>query len=187
MIAGGDIGLDPIGLVQRFGEQRQWISGAMAVVACVLFLGGAEQPEPELEPLGLGFPLQNVAVDLHHEGPIAEVAVGGEELGPRREDRRDLDEPHPADLLLVPVADAVGLTVAAEGGPIQPLDLTGIEAEQIPGGDPDLERKALAYALWGPLAIRNRAYFNHSKEQRFGALTPGADPDSQEDDTHELR
>jgi hypothetical protein len=24
--------------------------------------------------------------------------------------------------------------------------------------DPELERKALAYALWGPMTIRNKAY-----------------------------
>ena len=32
----------------------------------------------------------------------------------------------------------------------------------IPGGDPALERKALAYALWGPMTIRNKAYFNYA-------------------------
>ena len=34
------------------------------------------------------------------------------------------------------------------------------EVELIPEGDPPLERKALAYALWGPLAIREKAYVN---------------------------
>jgi hypothetical protein len=69
------------------------------------------------------------------------------------------------------------------------VDLTGIDAERIPDGDPALERKALAYALWGPLAIRNKAYFNHSKNQRLGALTPEASPaqSSQDDEAHELR
>ena len=33
--------------------------------------------------------------------------------------------------------------------------------ELIPEGYPAIERKALAYALWGPMMIRNRAYFNH--------------------------
>ena len=32
----------------------------------------------------------------------------------------------------------------------------------IPEGDPELERKALAYALWGPMTIRNKAYFNYA-------------------------
>ena len=69
------------------------------------------------------------------------------------------------------------------------VDLTGIKAERIVEGDPALERKALAYALWGPMTIRNRAYFNHSKNQRFGALTPEANPNqtSQDDEPHELR
>jgi phosphoglycerol transferase MdoB-like AlkP superfamily enzyme len=31
----------------------------------------------------------------------------------------------------------------------------------IPEGEPALERKALAYSLWGPLMISNRAYFNY--------------------------
>jgi len=35
------------------------------------------------------------------------------------------------------------------------------ETELIPDGDPELERKALAYALWGPMAIRDKAYFNY--------------------------
>ena len=29
-------------------------------------------------------------------------------------------------------------------------------------GEPELERKALAYALWGPMMTRNKAYFNYS-------------------------
>jgi phosphoglycerol transferase MdoB-like AlkP superfamily enzyme len=36
------------------------------------------------------------------------------------------------------------------------------EMQTLPGGDPKLERKALAYALWGPMTIRNKAYFNYS-------------------------
>jgi phosphoglycerol transferase MdoB-like AlkP superfamily enzyme len=36
------------------------------------------------------------------------------------------------------------------------------EMELIPEGQPELERKALAYALWGPMTIRNKAYFNYS-------------------------
>ena len=35
------------------------------------------------------------------------------------------------------------------------------ELEQIEEGDARLERKALAYALWAPLVIRNKAYFNY--------------------------
>ena len=35
------------------------------------------------------------------------------------------------------------------------------ETVLIPEGDPALERKALAYALWGPMTIRNKAYFNY--------------------------
>lgn len=31
----------------------------------------------------------------------------------------------------------------------------------IPGGDPALELKALAYSQWGPMMIRNKAYYNY--------------------------
>ena len=41
------------------------------------------------------------------------------------------------------------------------IDSAG-EMELIPEGDPALERTALAYALWGPMAIRSKAYFNYS-------------------------
>ena len=44
------------------------------------------------------------------------------------------------------------------------IDSAG-NTELIPEGDPALERTALAYALWGPLAIRNKAYFNYSDSQ----------------------
>lgn len=37
----------------------------------------------------------------------------------------------------------------------------GGQAVLIPGGDPALERKALAYALWGPMTVRNKAYYNY--------------------------
>jgi phosphoglycerol transferase MdoB-like AlkP superfamily enzyme len=40
------------------------------------------------------------------------------------------------------------------------LDAAG-EMELIPQGNPAMERKALAYALWGSMTIRNRAYFNY--------------------------
>jgi phosphoglycerol transferase MdoB-like AlkP superfamily enzyme len=40
------------------------------------------------------------------------------------------------------------------------FDSTGA-MELIPEGDPQLERKALAYCRWGPMAIRNKAYFNY--------------------------
>jgi len=40
------------------------------------------------------------------------------------------------------------------------LDESG-EALLIPDGDPALERRALAYSLWGPMMIRNEAYFNY--------------------------
>ena len=40
------------------------------------------------------------------------------------------------------------------------LDAGG-ELVPLPGGDPELERKALAYALWGQLMIRSKAYFNY--------------------------
>jgi len=33
--------------------------------------------------------------------------------------------------------------------------------ELIPEGRPALERKALAYALFGPMMISNKAYFNY--------------------------
>jgi phosphoglycerol transferase MdoB-like AlkP superfamily enzyme len=36
------------------------------------------------------------------------------------------------------------------------------ELVPVPGGDPGLERKALAYALWGPMMIRTKAYFNYA-------------------------
>jgi phosphoglycerol transferase MdoB-like AlkP superfamily enzyme len=36
------------------------------------------------------------------------------------------------------------------------------EATLMPDGEPELERRALAYALWGPMAIRNKAYFNYA-------------------------
>jgi len=39
-------------------------------------------------------------------------------------------------------------------------DSTGT-MELMPEGDPELERKALAHARWGPMTIRNRAYFNY--------------------------
>ena len=44
------------------------------------------------------------------------------------------------------------------------IDAAG-ETELIPEGDPALERTALAYALWGPMAIRNKAYFNYSDKR----------------------
>jgi hypothetical protein len=31
----------------------------------------------------------------------------------------------------------------------------------VPDGDALLERKALAHALWGPMTVRNKAYFSH--------------------------
>jgi phosphoglycerol transferase MdoB-like AlkP superfamily enzyme len=44
------------------------------------------------------------------------------------------------------------------------IDSTG-KMEPLPQGEPELERKALAYALWGPLTIRNKAYFNYSENR----------------------
>ena len=38
---------------------------------------------------------------------------------------------------------------------------TAGELIPVPGGDSELERKALAYALWGPMMIRTKAYFNY--------------------------
>jgi len=38
----------------------------------------------------------------------------------------------------------------------------------IPGGDPAKERKALAYALWGPMTIRNGTYSNDPQERYTG-------------------
>ncbi len=35
------------------------------------------------------------------------------------------------------------------------------QTELIPEGDRALEKKALAYALWGPMTIRNKAYYNY--------------------------
>jgi phosphoglycerol transferase MdoB-like AlkP superfamily enzyme len=40
------------------------------------------------------------------------------------------------------------------------IDAAG-ELIQLPDGEPALERKALAYSLWGPMMIRNKAYFNY--------------------------
>jgi hypothetical protein len=40
------------------------------------------------------------------------------------------------------------------------IDAAG-ELSQLADGEPALERKALAYALWGPMMIRNKAYFNY--------------------------
>ncbi len=62
-------------LVQRFGEHRQWISGAMAVVACVLFLGGAERPEPWMLWWGTGLlcaasAIQDIAIDAYTIGIV---------------------------------------------------------------------------------------------------------------------
>jgi len=42
------------------------------------------------------------------------------------------------------------------------------EMALIPEGDPILERKALAYSLWGPMMIRNKAYFNYPDTEKFG-------------------
>ena len=39
------------------------------------------------------------------------------------------------------------------------------QLEQIEEGDTQVERKALAYALWAPLVIRNKAYFNYPDER----------------------
>jgi len=44
------------------------------------------------------------------------------------------------------------------------IDSSG-KAEPLPQGEPDLERKALAYALWGPITIRNKAYFNYKEDR----------------------
>jgi phosphoglycerol transferase MdoB-like AlkP superfamily enzyme len=48
------------------------------------------------------------------------------------------------------------------------------EMVQIPEGEPELERKALAYALWGPLTVRNKAYFNYSQVDSAGAIPRGS-------------
>ena len=32
----------------------------------------------------------------------------------------------------------------------------------VPEGDPELERKALAHARWGPMTVQNKAYFNYA-------------------------
>ena len=42
------------------------------------------------------------------------------------------------------------------------------EMQQVREGDPALERKALAHALWGPMAIRQKAYFSY-KDDRWPA------------------
>ena len=40
------------------------------------------------------------------------------------------------------------------------VDLAG-EMKLIPEGVPELEHKALAYSRWGPMTIRNKAYYNY--------------------------
>ena len=59
------------------------------------------------------------------------------------------------------------------------VDASG-DMELIPDGDVGAERKALAYALWGPMVIRDRAYFTYSAGQEnepgpaaFPATTSG--------------
>lgn len=44
------------------------------------------------------------------------------------------------------------------------VDASG-DMELIPDGDAAAERKALAYALWGPMVIRDKAYFTYSAGQ----------------------
>jgi phosphoglycerol transferase MdoB-like AlkP superfamily enzyme len=46
--------------------------------------------------------------------------------------------------------------------------------EEIPQGDPELEHKALAYALWGPMTIRNKAYYNYPADRMYGRGIPGS-------------
>lgn len=51
---------------------------------------------------------------------------------------------------------------------------TADDTVPIPGGDPALEQKALAHALWGPMTVRNKAYFSY-RDDRWpkGDLTTG--------------
>ena len=39
------------------------------------------------------------------------------------------------------------------------------EVLPIDGGDALLEKKALAHALWGPMTVRNKAYFSYRDER----------------------
>ena len=39
------------------------------------------------------------------------------------------------------------------------------EMMPLPGGDAMLEQKALAHALWGPMTVRNKAYFSHTDDR----------------------
>jgi phosphoglycerol transferase MdoB-like AlkP superfamily enzyme len=50
-----------------------------------------------------------------------------------------------------------------ERGEIVPVD-------DVPAG---IEEKALAYALWGPMTIRDKAYFNYSNGRRIGNYSGG--------------
>jgi phosphoglycerol transferase MdoB-like AlkP superfamily enzyme len=46
----------------------------------------------------------------------------------------------------------------------------------VPEGKPALERRALAYALWGPMMIRNKAYFNYPDTTYLGQSSFGHVP-----------
>jgi hypothetical protein len=45
-----------------------------------------------------------------------------------------------------------------------------VPVDDVPAG---IEEKALAYALWGPMTIRNKAYFNYSNGRRIGYNSGG--------------
>jgi phosphoglycerol transferase MdoB-like AlkP superfamily enzyme len=45
-----------------------------------------------------------------------------------------------------------------------------VPVDDVPAG---IEEKALAYALWGPMTIRNKAYFNYSDSRRIGYYSGG--------------
>ncbi len=62
-------------LVQRFGEHRTWISGAMAAIACALFLGGSEEPSTAMLWWGTGLlcaasAVQDIAIDAYTIGIV---------------------------------------------------------------------------------------------------------------------
>lgn len=48
------------------------------------------------------------------------------------------------------------------------VDASG-DMKLIPNGDSAAEREALAYALWGPMTVRNRAYFTYPAERYTGS------------------
>ena len=50
--------------------------------------------------------------------------------------------------------------------PPETFDLSAADGiVPVPNGDPALEQKALAHALWGPMTVRNKAYFSYRDDR----------------------